>query len=568
MRAPAQLPPRPPPGTPRRQSTNPFLYLSSVFNPSSWIGNEGSSEGIGNTAGDGQDITQQGYEDPLIPAPAEMSDADETKEAPTSDASVIQVSKVCTPERRNILTSAHPSFHAAVEIKYDSDTSSQKNSMDVVCVLDVSGSMNGYKLAYLKKAVEFVIDTLGERDRLSLVSFNNQSDVVHGLTRLTAANKSQTKRLVNRLSAGGGTCIFSGMRKGWEVLSRRRETQPSCMFLLTDGQDRSNTSLKMDLAKEIMNAGCNLMVFGFGADHDSSQMTNIANAAEGSFTYVETPDTVIDAFGGAIGSQQGMALRNVTLNIETRPGTTVNSISSGSYRSTVASAGRQTTTHYAQLYPGEQRTVLLNLSLASTDTWTSVVELVNQELFEVKISHDDPSGDGSRAMVEESSGGASSGGGGVVEGGMSPAICRVNRYKSEKLTEADGLRNVAVDAEINRLLATTAIKQAMEFADSGDIARGRKTVEEALATLRASSSLRANNTAVKALVEDLEEAMRGSLSDEYAFSSGGRACMTENLTKCSAQRSMYTKAGKMASYQSPSSSGFQDRATASKSKQK
>lgn len=67
MRAPAQLPPRPPPNTRRRQSTNPFLYLSSVFNPSSWRGNEGSSEGIGNTAGDGQDITQQGEGYPIFP---------------------------------------------------------------------------------------------------------------------------------------------------------------------------------------------------------------------------------------------------------------------------------------------------------------------------------------------------------------------------------------------------------------------------------------------------------------------------------------------------------------------
>jgi hypothetical protein len=40
--------------------------------------------------------------------------------------------------------------------------------LDLVAVLDVSESMAGTKLAQVKRATEFVIDSLGPRDRLSV----------------------------------------------------------------------------------------------------------------------------------------------------------------------------------------------------------------------------------------------------------------------------------------------------------------------------------------------------------------------------------------------------------------
>ena len=224
------------------------------------------------------------------------------------------------------------------------------------------------KLAYLKRAMEFIIDTLQDHDRLSVVEFNTSASTLHGLACMTAANKVLAKRFISELSAGGGTDISSGMQEGWRVLTTRGHVQDSCMFLLTDGQDRSNRDAKLALAREILNGGTALMVYGFGQDHDSDLMGCIANAAEGAFTYIDTPDTVIDAFGGAIGSQQGASLRNVNIVTSANAGVSINTSSSGIYTSTVSADQRHVTTRFSQLYPGERRTILLDLTLASTDS--------------------------------------------------------------------------------------------------------------------------------------------------------------------------------------------------------
>ena len=424
-RAPLNIPTQPqpqalPPPPPTRRTS---------FNIFSWMGNSQNSSSE-------DTLYPPNFEDPL-PDRVVSESSSHVPEGGTG-LDVIRVTATCAPERRNISTSAHRSFYASVDLKYDGTSTHQKNPIDVVCVLDVSGSMNGSKLANLQKAVDFVIDTLSDDDRLSLVSFNSTSELVHGLARQTASNKIKSKSAVRRLRAGGGTSIFSGMSEGWSVLTRRRQTQNSCIFLLTDGQDRSDIQRKQELAAEMMRAGTSVMVFGFGADHDSQQMTDIANAAEGSFTYVDTPDTVIDAFGGAIGSQQGSPLTKISLNVMARSGVLVKSISSGSYSSRITSGGKETITNYAQMYPGEHRTILLNLELQSTDTWTSTNEIIDQELLEVKIQFDDLTNPTTR---HEADGG--------------PYICKVNRVKEKRLTAEDAERDIAVDAEINRLLATT-----------------------------------------------------------------------------------------------------------------
>ncbi|RLN17213.1 hypothetical protein C2845_PM02G12320 [Panicum miliaceum] len=58
--------------------------------------------------------------------------------------------------------------------------------LDLVTVIDLSGSMRGQKLYLVKQAVGFVIDNLGPADRLSVVSFSNDATSVVRLARMTA----------------------------------------------------------------------------------------------------------------------------------------------------------------------------------------------------------------------------------------------------------------------------------------------------------------------------------------------------------------------------------------------
>ncbi|CAD6243284.1 unnamed protein product [Miscanthus lutarioriparius] len=61
----------------------------------------------------------------------------------------------------------------------DGEAASGDAPLDLVTVLDVSGSMTGAKLALLKQAVGFVIDNLRPQDRLSVVSISSGGAPCH-----------------------------------------------------------------------------------------------------------------------------------------------------------------------------------------------------------------------------------------------------------------------------------------------------------------------------------------------------------------------------------------------------
>ncbi|CAH2038609.1 unnamed protein product [Thlaspi arvense] len=110
--------------------------------------------------------------------------------------------------------------------------------LDLITVLDVSGSMEGMKMELMKNAMGFVIQNLGESDRLSVISFSSTARRLFPLRLMTEAGKQAAMQAVNSLVAGGGTNIAEGLRIGARVIEDRRWKNPvSGMMLLSDGQD-------------------------------------------------------------------------------------------------------------------------------------------------------------------------------------------------------------------------------------------------------------------------------------------------------------------------------------------
>jgi Mg-chelatase subunit ChlD len=98
--------------------------------------------------------------------------------------------------------------------------------LDLVTVLDLSGSMSGHKLELLKQAMRFVIDNLGPDDRLSVVSFSSEARRV---TRLVVNywDQSLRKRGIGSQLAEllRGKCSLSGSSR--VSYTRQSRSDPS-----------------------------------------------------------------------------------------------------------------------------------------------------------------------------------------------------------------------------------------------------------------------------------------------------------------------------------------------------
>lgn len=82
---------------------------------------------------------------------------------------------------------------------------SERQPIDLVCVVDKSGSMQGEKIELLRETLEFVTRQLGDADRFSIVQFSSRAEVVTGLVRMTAGGKERTLNSIKELHADGGT---------------------------------------------------------------------------------------------------------------------------------------------------------------------------------------------------------------------------------------------------------------------------------------------------------------------------------------------------------------------------
>ena len=113
-----------------------------------------------------------------------------------------------------------------------------RTSVDLICVIDVSGSMSGQKIELVKETMRVLIETLTPSDRLSIITFESSGHRICPLKAVTQENLVSFSNHINELHAGGGTRIISGMDLAFKTIRDRKiANKATSVFLLSDGQD-------------------------------------------------------------------------------------------------------------------------------------------------------------------------------------------------------------------------------------------------------------------------------------------------------------------------------------------
>lgn len=192
----------------------------------------------------------------------------------------------------------------------------QRQPMDLVCVLDVSGSMTGQKIRLVQDAARFIVEEADPADRISLVTFNHSATRMLRLRKMGPEGKNEASVATLRLVADGGTSIAAGLDTALQVMEQRRQrNKVSAILLLTDGQDGSTRPQIPSLLARAQRAGCGVYAFGFGSDHDASLLSEIAEQAATPFTFVEDVENIREAFAGAVGGLASVVAQRIELSI-------------------------------------------------------------------------------------------------------------------------------------------------------------------------------------------------------------------------------------------------------------
>ena len=194
----------------------------------------------------------------------------------------------------------------------------KSSNVELICVIDVSGSMEGEKIKLVKQSLKLLLEMMGENDKLGLVLFNHYSQMLLDLTYTTRDNKKNINNLIDSIEAEGGTYILSGLEIAVNMLEKssiqsktkgidkNKKNISSAIILLSDGMDNRMDHVEIgkglkDLTKKL-DLGFTLHTFGYGKDHDPKIMNTLATLRDGGFYYVEEYKKVAEYFVNVLGA--------------------------------------------------------------------------------------------------------------------------------------------------------------------------------------------------------------------------------------------------------------------------
>uniref|UniRef100_A0A3B3ZXC8 Inter-alpha-trypsin inhibitor heavy chain H3 n=1 Tax=Periophthalmus magnuspinnatus TaxID=409849 RepID=A0A3B3ZXC8_9GOBI len=164
--------------------------------------------------------------------------------------------------------------------------------MNVVFVIDTSGSMYGRKIAQTREAMLEILQDLQEQDHFGIITFDHQI-MPWQPTMQQATNQTveEAKRFIRTISDNGGTTnINDAVLKAVEMIhtARRSEKLPQrsadTIILLTDGMPNSGESDTAIIQKNVEkanNRNMSLYCLGFGNDVQYSFLDVMAQENKG-----------------------------------------------------------------------------------------------------------------------------------------------------------------------------------------------------------------------------------------------------------------------------------------------
>ncbi|KAG8922763.1 hypothetical protein FRC00_007069 [Tulasnella sp. 408] len=283
-------------------------------------------------------------------------------------------------------------------------------SMDLILVISLpppnsAPSTAALKLRVIKNALDFIVGSLGTRDRLSLVTFEVG---VGGKIRKTpflrigrGMGRERLGRFVDQISFSGHrriveedegdddernggangdeeflvrtgkdekTDVVTGVNHALDTVLQRKAKNPiSGMLLVSDASD-STRRAHMDLVLARAEAAkVPIHSFGWGRSHDPASLWLMSNHTSGTYTFVKDWYDLRPCLAGCIGGMMSIGLTSMKIHMKILDGGRfrIRKVSGGP-DAVVSSDGRDVDVDVGELRYGEKKEMLVELEL---DYW-------------------------------------------------------------------------------------------------------------------------------------------------------------------------------------------------------
>ncbi len=344
-----------------------------------------------------------------------------------------------------------------VTFQADAPAAAARRSLNLSLVIDRSASMAGVSLKQALQASRQLVNRMGSEDWLSIVTYDDSVSTVLAPTRVT--DKAAIGSVLSKVHAGGCTNLSGGWLKGVEhVGANKAQERINRVLLLTDGQANAGITDPQALiatAREKSAAGVITTTLGFGANFNEDLLIGMANAGEGHFYYIQTPEDAEGVFNIEMEGLGSLVAQNLEVTLKPAPSVKVASVLN---RYRFEARGQEVAVGLGDVYATEPKQLAAELSVEAGGA-TGPVTLATL-VFRAQAVVD--------GAVREVS-------------GEVPIVVNLGSASESAAAAAD--KNVL--AQTNRLRIARVKDQAVELADKGDLSTASQRLRQVIAELSA-----------------------------------------------------------------------------------
>ncbi|NOY91791.1 MAG: VWA domain-containing protein [Deltaproteobacteria bacterium] len=317
---------------------------------------------------------------------------------------------------------------------------------------------------------------MSDGDRLSIVAFNSETEVLLESSVLDADVRARARQAIDGLEARGTTDMAGGLSAGLQqVLAHRSDDAINRLVLLGDGIPNDASAIP-NLARSAGGRGIAISALGLGLDYDEALMGDVAQLSGGHFHYLESSEAVASVFRDEVVRLERVVARNASLVLQPGPGVIISSVvgqQTPGGRSTLSIA-------LGDIAEGESKDVVVRLRVPAKREGSAV------ELLDARLSFIDAVDDAGSLRRD------------VFLGADATA--------SEEQLASGQNQDVMNAAE--QASAAAATIQAIRVVRAGHLAEARRMLEETQRRMskNTGSANRAYTSSVAAFVEELEDA--------------------------------------------------------------
>ncbi len=210
----------------------------------------------------------------------------------------------------------------------------ERPPMDLVVVVDRSGSMGSQgKMTYVLEGLHSLVDELQPGDRMGLVSYSSNVEVLVDLD--SNADATTLDQAIDRMYPAGSTNLYEGLQTGLEMAANAHDPQrQSRVILMSDGLPTAgivDADQILQMSDAFVADGVGLTTIGVGLDFDVNLMRSLAERGSGNFYFLDDPSAIDEVFTEELDTFMVPIAQDLTIEVRTASGYRIASVTGATF---------------------------------------------------------------------------------------------------------------------------------------------------------------------------------------------------------------------------------------------